>query len=276
MSHFEQFSPILLDSTINLNGADLPKELLLSSEGSVETFYAPFDYINTKARITICGITPGHQQTVNALSEARRQLKAGASIEEARRKAKETASFSGPMRSNLIAMLDHIGIPELLGIDSCARLFDTHTHLVHYTSALRYPVFVNGANYSGSPSMLKQKSMREQVETHLAEEVKALGNNCLYVPLGPKVAEALEHLQRQGLLKPEQVLAGLPHPSGANAERISYFLGNKTREHLSAKTNAQVLDAARTQLSESTQHAKKRSPTAWKYPLTHLSPIAEP
>ncbi len=248
MSHFEQFSPILLDSTINLSGADLPTELLLSSEGSVQTFYAPFDYINTKARITICGITPGHQQAVNALSEARRQLKAGASIEEARRKSKETASFSGPMRNNLIAMLDHIGIPELLGIDSCARLFDTHTHLVHYTSALRYPVFVNGANYSGSPSMLKQKSMREQVETHLAEEVKALGNNCLYVPLGPKVAEALEHLQGQGLLKPEQVLAGLPHPSGANAERISYFLGNKAREHLSAKTNAQVLDAARTQL----------------------------
>ena len=49
MSHFEQFSPILLDSTINLSGADLPKELLLSSEGSVQTFYAPFDYINTKA-----------------------------------------------------------------------------------------------------------------------------------------------------------------------------------------------------------------------------------
>lgn len=244
MSHFEQFSQILLDSTISLSGSELPQKLLLSSEGSVQTFYAPFDYINTKARITICGITPGHQQAVNALNEARKQLRAGTSVEEARRKAKETASFSGPMRNNLIAMLDHIGIAELLGFDSCARLFDTHTHLVHYTSALRYPVFVNGANYSGSPSMLKQKSMREQVETHLAEE----GNNCLYVPLGPKVAEALEHLQRQGLLKPEQVLAGLPHPSGANAERISYFLGNKAREHLSAKTNAQVLDAARTQL----------------------------
>lgn len=248
MSHFEQFSPILLDSTISLSGSELPQELLLSSEGSVQTFYAPFDYINTNARITICGITPGHQQAVNALSEARKQLKAGTSVEEARRKAKETASFSGPMRNNLIAMLDHIGISKLLGIDSCARLFDTHTHLVHYTSALRYPVFINGANYSGSPSMFNQSSMRQQVETHLAEEVKALGNNCLFVPLGPKVAEALEYLQRKGLIKPEQILAGLPHPSGANAERISYFLGNKSREQLSAKTNAVVLDAARTQL----------------------------
>lgn len=116
------FTEIRIDSTISLSGSELPQELLLSSEGSVQTFYAPFDYINTKARITICGITPGHQQAVNALSEARKQLRAGTSVEEARRKSKETASFSGPMRNNLIAMLDYIGIAKLLDIDSCARL----------------------------------------------------------------------------------------------------------------------------------------------------------
>ena len=102
MSHFEQFSQILLDSTISLSGSELPQKLLLSSEGSVQTFYAPFDYINTKARITICGITPGHQQAVNALNEARKQLRAGTSVEEARRKAKETASFSGPDRKSVV------------------------------------------------------------------------------------------------------------------------------------------------------------------------------
>lgn len=249
MSLFEQFSPILANSTVSLNDVELPKELLLASEGSLDTFYAPFDYINPKARITICGITPGRSQAVTALNEARRLIKAGASLEEAIRKAKETASFAGAMRNNLISMLDHIGLAQLLGIDSCAHLFDTHTHLVHYTSALRYPVFLNGKNYSGSPSMLSQKSLRHQVDTHLAEEVRALAGNCVYVPLGPKVAEAFEHLQRKGLVKAEQVLAGLPHPSGANAERISYFLGNKAREKLSTKTNADVLDTARTQLS---------------------------
>lgn len=248
MSLFEQFSPILANSSVSLSEVDLPKELLLASEGSLDTFYAPFDYINPKARVTICGITPGRSQAVTALNEARLLLKAGASLEEAKRKAKETASFAGAMRKNLIGMLDHIGLAQLLGIDSCSRLFDTHTHLVHYTSALRYPVFVNGENYSGSPSMLSQKSLRHQVDTHLAEEVRALGRNCVYVPLGPKVAEAFEHLQRKDLVKPEQVLAGLPHPSGANAERISYFLGNKAREQLSTKTNADVLDSARTHL----------------------------
>lgn len=248
MSLFEQFRPIIANSSVSLNEVDLPKELLLSSEGNLNTFYAPFDYINPNARVTICGITPGRGQAVTALNEARLLLKAGVSLEEAKRKAKETASFAGAMRKNLIGMLDHIGLAQLLGIDSCSRLFDTHTHLVHYTSALRYPVFVNGENYSGSPSMLSQKSLRHQIDTHLAEEIRALGSSCVYVPLGPKVTEAFGHLQRTGLVKPEQVLAGLPHPSGANAERISYFLGNKAREQLSKKTNADVLDSARTHL----------------------------
>jgi hypothetical protein len=57
-----------------------------------------------------------------------------------------------------------------------------------------------------------------------------------------------QHLQGKGLLKAEQLLDGLPHPSGANAERISYFLGGKPREKLSSKTNAAVLDAAKARL----------------------------
>lgn len=248
MSHFEQFSGLLADNAFNLMGNPLAKELLLSSEGNLETFYAPFDYINTQAQVTICGITPGYKQAMNALNEARNQLQAGASLDEAKRIAKETASFSGPMRNNLTAMLDHIGLHKRLGIDSCARLFDTHKHLVHYTSALRYPVFVDGQNYSGSPAMLNRPSLRQQVDTHLAEEVRTLSMKCIYVPLGPKVTEVLQYLQRTGLLKPEQLLDGLPHPSGANAERISYFLGKKSRAALSTKTNPDVLDHAKTVL----------------------------
>ena len=243
----EQFSRLLSASTHNFANA-LPAELLLSSEGGLQTFYAPFDHVNAGARIVLCGITPGLQQASRALDEARSQLRQGASLEHAKQAAKETASFAGAMRRNLINMLDHVGVHTLLDIESCARLFDTHRHLVHYTSALRYPVFVDGQNYSGSPAMLSRASLRHQVETHLAEEIKTLGPQCLYVPLGPKVTEVFQHLQTQGLLKPEQLLDGLPHPSGANAERISYFLGGKPREKLSSKTNPVVLDEAKARL----------------------------
>jgi hypothetical protein len=104
-----------------------------------------------------------------------------------------------------------------------------------------------GQNYSGSPAMLSRASLRHQVETHLAEEIRTLGPQCLYVPLGPKVTEVFQHLQAKGLLKAEQLLDGLPHPSGANAERISYSLGGKPREKLSSKTNPVVLDEAKAQ-----------------------------
>lgn len=40
----------------------------------------------------------------------------------------------------------------------------------------------------------------------------------------------------------------MPHPSGANAERIAYFLGQKNRETQSAKTNADSLDKAKLKL----------------------------
>jgi hypothetical protein len=242
----EQFSHLLSASTHNF--ATLPAELLLASEGNLQTFYAPFDHVNTGARVVLCGITPGLQQASCALDEARKQLRQGASIEHAKQAAKETASFVGAMRNNLTSLLDHIGLQMLLGIESCARLFDTHRHLVHYTSALRYPVFIDGQNYSGSPAMLSRASLRHQVETHLTDEVRTLGPQCLYVPLGPKVTEVFQHLQGKGLLKAEQLLDGLPHPSGANAERISYFLGTKAREKLSSKTNAAVLDAAKARL----------------------------
>jgi hypothetical protein len=44
------------------------------------------------------------------------------------------------------------------------------------------------------------------------------------------------------------VLNGLPHPSGANAERIAYFLGKKAKESLSVKTNPATLDSAKCKL----------------------------
>lgn len=53
---------------------------------------------------------------------------------------------------------------------------------------------------------------------------------------------------KEGALASDVVLDGLPHPSGANAERIAYFLGRKAREALSPKTSPAGLDAARDRL----------------------------
>ncbi len=240
----KNYRDVLVNSAHDFSSS-IPDSFLLFTEGEFQTFYAPFEHVNASAKIVICGITPGLQQAVAALTEARRQLSLGQTLEIAAKAAKATASFSGPMRSNLIQLLDSIGVAGHLKLASCAALFTTHVHLVHYTSALRYPVFHRGKNYSGAPSMLRNRGMRQQIDNYLTLEVQALGQDCLYVPLGPKVTEVFDYLASEGLISESQILAGLPHPSGANAERISYFLGNKSRESLSAKTNPILMDRAR-------------------------------
>jgi hypothetical protein len=232
-----------LRSDPTLNG-----RLVLASEGALSISYAPFDYITPLAKVVIVGITPGAQQAANALTEARRQLLAGGTAEAALKAAKVFASFSGPMRTNLVAMLDYIGLNKWIGINSCSNLWSNSAELVHFTSALRYPVFVGGKNYSGNPSMSRTTILRDLVITRLGEEAAML-TDAIWVPLGPKAEEGLNLLTTANLVPKERVLAGLPHPSGANAERIAYFLDRKPREQLSAKTSADAIDRARERLA---------------------------
>ena len=250
MNKFKHYRSHIQSFELNIANKGLPDAFKIEdlSSGPIETYYSCFEYINPTARIVLCGITPGMQQATNAILAAKNAIETGLSDLDVVKAAKEFASFSGSMRNNLIDMLDFVGINKVIDIQSCKSLFGEDKHLVHYTSALRYPVFVNGANYSGTPNMLKTPCLRYQIETFLAQEVRELGNDCIYVPLGPKVTEALQYLQSRGLLLSEQIIAGLPHPSGANAERINYFMGKKAREQLSEKTNATVLDNAREEI----------------------------
>lgn len=210
--------------------------------------YAPFDHIERGAKVVIVGITPGEQQARNALLEARRQLISGVSHATALEKAKVFASFSGPLRTNLIAMLDHIGLHRWAGLDSMAELWDGRSDLVHFTSALRYPVFVNGDNYSGQPSMTATPILRGLLDTCLREEALAL-SRAIWIPLGPKATQGIEWIIQEGALDRNNALIGLPHPSGASSERIKYFLGQKHRNDLSVKTEPVRLDSARERLT---------------------------
>lgn len=220
---------------------------MLETQGSLSVVYAPFDYVNTAAKVVLVGITPGRQQAVNALVEVRRQLVLGNSLGAAAKAAKELASFSGSMRLSLVAMLDHIQLAPKLSLASCSALFGSSAELVHYTSALRYPVYVDGQNYSGNPSMARHPVLARQVRDYLAAEARLLPE-AIWIPLGPAPTVALGMLADQGVIQSSRILTGLPHPSGANAERIAYFLERKPVESLSTKTNAATIDAARSNL----------------------------
>lgn len=240
-----RFAPVFAEANgpVTLTGAT-GCALTLAAEGKLTVQWSPFDHVATRARLVLVGITPGAVQAGNAVRAFQQARRSGAALDEASRRAKAAGSFSGPLRDRLVAMMNHVGAPAALGANCFAELFAVDRGEVHFTSALRYPVFVEGRNYNGTPHMLRTPLLRRMIETYLAAEVRAL-SGALWLPLGPKPAEALHHLASLGILESGRILPRLPHPGSANAERVAYFLGRKPRGRLSAKTRAEPLDASR-------------------------------
>jgi hypothetical protein len=225
----------------------IPDAFVLAREGRFTTCYVPFESVNASARVVIVGITPGFNQWKNAMAEAQRQLQRGASGDELLHAARLAGAFSGTIRPNLVALLDAIGVQRWLGIASCATIFGEDAGRVQVTSALRHAVFVNGKNYSGAPAMTRTPFLQQQIMEWFAPEAAQL-REAIFIPMGSTVSEAPDWLAAQGIIDAGRILHGLPHPSGANAERVAYFLGRKDKATLSASTNGDQLDATRAEL----------------------------
>jgi hypothetical protein len=158
-----------------------------------------------------------------AYREANRSLKAGLSVEEVLKRSGDQATFSGMTRTNLVKMLDGIGLAEELEIRSCSLLFDRASQLVHTTSAVRYPVFVNGEDYSDNrPDLTRQPVLRRYITEILAEELQNMPF-ALVIPLGKAVSSAVRILIDNDSLDVERCLQNFPHPSGANASRVREY-----------------------------------------------------
>ena len=246
-----------LDLAAIATSRDIPEQFLLARDGRYSSHYIPFESVNLGARVVVVGISPGFVQWKNAMREAQRQMARGADRATLLRAARQAGAFSGAIRPNFVALLDAIGVQRWLGIASCATLFDLDADLVHIGAILRHPVFVDGKNYSGTPAMPRHAFLREETLRWFAHEAAALPD-ALYIPMGASVSEGLDWLAGQGIVKPERILHGLPHPSGANAERVAYFLGRKERAALSSKTNGAQLDAARQALLVQMEGLMKR------------------
>ncbi|MBY5944665.1 uracil-DNA glycosylase family protein [Photobacterium rosenbergii] len=200
--------------------------LSLYQDERIEVYYAPFEHINRQAKVVICGITPGKTQAEEALRIAQTGIRQKQDLSLTQLAAKQAASFKG-LRKNLGQMLDRIGLQEKLNIESCDELFGRRSELVHYTSAVRYPTTISGKDYSGTPKASRHPFLKQMLDTYLSEEIEELGEDCLWIPLGKGATDALEYMVKQGKLRNNQLIKGLPHPSGANAESVALMLEEK-------------------------------------------------
>lgn len=205
------------------------KQLLLHEEQDMSIYYVPYEYVNTSAKVMIIGITPGFTQMEVAIRSAREDLVNGVAYDLIDQRAKKLASFAGSMRKNLIDMLDQIGLPAALGIKNSELLFYELRDLLHTTSAIRYPVFIKGKNYTGhSPVILKSETLYHYAESIFLPELLAV-KDALVIPLGKSVSDVVKHFADKGWIDKERCLFEMPHPSGANGHRKSQFEQNKAQ-----------------------------------------------
>ncbi len=206
-------------------------DLLIEKSGNIEIYYAPHnDYLNSKAKIFIVGITPGFQQMSTAISTARKELELETNIEEIQYKCKVAGRFSGSLRKNIISMLDYIKLNEALSINSCTDLFEDKDYLLHTVSLVPYPVFVKKQNYSGhTPKLLKSEFLMKYVYDNFIKELNNIENlkDILIIPLGRDVEDVLYKLSEEGIICEKQILKGFPHPSGANVNRVIQLEENR-------------------------------------------------
>lgn len=214
---WDRFRPIIatLPQLIAATGSRLAAELHIESDGALEIGYAPFEHVHPAARLIVVGLTPGFTQASAALTAARAALDAKLPDAEVLQRAKETGAFAGAIRGNLIRLLDAIEIKAITGC-SAETLFGSERHLIHTTSAVRYPIFLDGQNYNGS--VVERPLLRSYVERYLGSELESLRG--AVIALGKHAAAAVELLVSSGRLDATRYVGQLPHPSGANAGRV--------------------------------------------------------
>ena len=200
-------------------------QLMVHKEGSLSAYYAPFFREVTGASVALVGLTPGFRQWTEAVLTAQTALQSGRSDDEVAREVQQVAAFGGSMRTNMVEMLNDLGLAKALGLESFEQAFERDVDL-HMTSLLRLAVFRNEKNYSGTPRPSKHSFLRELVLNVCGPELARVQPR-LIVPLGKAVEDGLGLLVESGVVSEKQVLWGFPHPSGANGHRKEQFAANR-------------------------------------------------
>ena len=195
----------------------------LFSDRGVDAYYVPFHHTNPQAAVALVGLTPGWTQMEEAFRAATNGIRQGIKGGALFRHIDSSGSFAGPMRKNLVQMLNGIGLDEFLGVKSCDDLFDSGHALVHFTSVVSAALFKDGRNYGGrGPPLLMVPKLQNWVTTNLAKELASLPR-AIIIPLGMIAGEAVQYLRSRNQIKADRCLEGFPHPSGANGHRKKHF-----------------------------------------------------
>lgn len=220
----EHYAEVLCRLPPGLAEKDLERpELLLHSDKKIDVYFAPLDHVAASAKVLLVGLSPSRAQMHTALTVVTEHLRAGEGPEESLAAVDITAGYAATTRANLVSMTDGIGLHSALGLESCATLFGRGSGLLSATHAIAHAVFVRtpgrpGRNYAGTPPLDRHPLLSAFATQVLAANAR-LAPDALVVPLGNAATVAT----RLAGLDPRRVVAGFPHPSGANGHRLADF-----------------------------------------------------
>ncbi|MHB1527563.1 MAG: hypothetical protein ACYCZN_15050 [Candidatus Dormibacteria bacterium] len=127
------------------------------------------------------------------------------------------------------SMLDGIGLDRGLDLDTTEQLFTDEHRLVACVSAISYPVFFRGQNYTGHrPPLIRHPLLRSLVVASLGAQL-GMVRDALVIPLGRAAQDAVELLVDLNLLEEDRCLLGFPHPSPAFGGRLAQYRRNRRR-----------------------------------------------
>ena len=215
--------------------------------------YAPLEWVNQHATFVIVGITPGEDQAQKAYAAAKLQLLRGSDLAVALREAKQAGSFGGEggMRERLVAALNLVGIAQLFQVSCSSKLFESKSSVTHFTSLLKFPIFVGDRGYDGKTPIhfTKNDRLMQYHRDFFGQEI-ALLNHAIFLPLGETVRDQLRALAIEGKLDKRQILPWLMHPSKNNRNRYRYLLGDVSAKDASGDTHVNNVDNMRGALQE--------------------------
>ncbi len=201
------------------------KPVVIDQDGTYVMSYVPFEHRNEGARLILVSTTPGHTHVRLAAALTEELLRSHTPGRVIQREHKRRVELGGRMvRPNLIRMLDHFRVPELIGQPHAAALWNDGFDTIQPLALLPHATTRRGLTFDGSlEEMLEVPMLRIVFDSLFLSSLRQGRTDALYVGLGRTAWAGLQHAASLGALKRSQLIGMMPVPARAGS-MVRYFL----------------------------------------------------
>lgn len=192
------------------------------------------EHRNADARLVLVSTTPGHTHVRLAASVTEELLLAHTPGRIIQRENKRRVELGGRLvRPNLIRMLDHFRVPELIGQPHAAALWNDGFDAIQPLALLPHATTRRGLAFDGPlDELLDVPMLRTVFESLFLARLGQCHRHALYIGLGRTAWAGLRHAAGLGLIDRGQMLGMMPVPARAGS-MVRYFLREISAHDLS-------------------------------------------